>query len=150
MIPGEEGLKNDRVLYMARECPLPPGYDPLIQFALVYEMDKATATDGSSRKLPEPPGLSGSAIWNTGFARMGYFENWSSAQARIIGITQRWDPDHSCIIGTKAEAIRSFLLEQVTGDLAYHHWVERGSPEGGIAEVDVQYAESIVTELKSV
>jgi len=148
-IPGDVKLKSNRALYLARESPLPTGFDPAIHFAMQYEMKKAKATDGSSHRLPNPTGLSGSAIWDTGFTASGYSEKWNSGSARMVGIAQRWLEDESCIIGTKAEAVRRFLLEQVKGDLAYHHWITRGRPDGCVAEIDVQYAHSIATTLKS-
>ena len=148
-IPGEDRqLKSNRISYLAREAPLPAGIDPASHFALQYEMNLAKATDPSrKRKLPPPPGFSGSAIWDCGFVRSGCAEKWDPSEARLVGVAQRWLEDESCLIAIKAEAIRSFLLANVRKDFAYHRWVGRGSPDGGITNDGVAYGDAAVSDL---
>lgn len=147
-IPGDVILKSDRVLYLARESPLPRNFDPVTHFAVQYEMKAAQTTDGGRRKLPAPPGLSGSAIWDTGFGASGYDANWNAESARLVGVAQKWVPSESCIICVKAEALRSFLLEGVRGYVAYQRWIEQGRPTEGISEEDALYADSVVMALE--
>lgn len=148
-IPGDVKLKSDRALYLAREASLPAWYDSATHFALDYDMDKARATDGSKRKLPRPPGLSGSAIWNTGFVASGYADDWDASHARLVGIAQCWVPEENCIIGVKAEGLRSFLLVALQKHVAYEHCTARGGTwSEEPAGEDIAYAESTVTVLE--
>jgi hypothetical protein len=61
--------------------------------------------------LPLPPGLSGSTVWNTGFvaARIAGVP-WTSALAKVTGVIWGWSSAHACLIATRAEFVRSFLL----------------------------------------
>ena len=148
-IPGDVKLKSDRVLYLAREVPLPAGYDPASHFALAYDMERAQATDGSKRKLPRPPGLSGSGIWDTGFAASGYSDEWNASRARLVGIAQRWEPVEDCVIGVKAEALRNFLLVGLRGHVANALCKGRGRNwQDGVSDEDTAYAKSTVVVLE--
>jgi hypothetical protein len=147
-IPGDVKLKSNRALYLAREAPLPAGFDSATHFAMEYEMDQAQSTDGTKQKLPPPPGLSGSAIWDTRFAASGYDEKWSVSQATLVGIAQRWIKEENCIIGIKAEALREFLFVALKGYVAYEKCKQRGAawPED-VTDEDSAYAEATVAGL---
>lgn len=144
---GEPVLDSRLTPYTARETALPGSFDPGIHFALQYEMGLAEDVARGNAKLPDPPGFSGSPIWDTGFVASGCSKAWIPEQARITGIATRWIEEDSCIIGTKAGKIRKFLLENVRNDIAYHHWVARGNPK--YDQVDVECARQLVPDLYS-
>ena len=144
---GEPVLDSRLIPYTARETALPTGFDPGIHFALHYEMTLAESVDEGSAKLPEPPGFSGSPIWDTGFVASNCSKDWTPEQARIIGIATRWIEEHSCIVATKGSKVREFLLENVRNDVAFHHWIARGKPEDD--QADIEYARKMVPNLSS-
>lgn len=96
----------------AREVPLPTDnrFNARFHFAIDYKPDLATNVVGS-HSLPCPPGMSGSAVWNTGFveSRMAG-ESWTPEWARITGIVWAWLSSSGCIVATRSEYVRSFLL----------------------------------------
>jgi hypothetical protein len=96
----------------AREVPLPTDdrFNARFHFAIDYKPDLATNVVGS-HSLPCPPGMSGSAVWNTGFveSRMAG-ESWTPESARITGIVWAWPSSSGCIVATRSEYVRSFLL----------------------------------------
>jgi hypothetical protein len=62
--------------------------------------------------LPLPPGLSGSRLWNTRFveAKMAKIP-WTPELALVTGVIWGWPSGLGCLIATRAEYLRSFLLE---------------------------------------
>ena len=110
-------------------------------------MDLAEATDGSNRKLPPPPGFSGSSVWDTGFVRSGESKTWDAANGKVVGIAQRWVEDEACLICIKAEKLREALLEAVREDFAYSHWVDEGCLTAGPSKNDGDYALHAVQSL---
>jgi len=108
----EPELLSPLIPYTARETALPAGYDPAFHFALQYEMNRAEAADDSRKTLPAPPGFSGAAVWDTGFAASGHSEHWTPAQSRVVGIATEWVENKSCIIGIKAEILTAFLNDR--------------------------------------
>jgi hypothetical protein len=142
---GEAVLYSPLVPYTARETTLPERFDPDIHFALHYEMEQSEPAGEDNAKLPEPFGFSGSPIWDTGFIASSCSKDWTPAQGRLIGIATDWMPETSCIVATKAEKVREFLLENLRIDIAYHHWITRGRPSD--QDVDVAYAVQIVQKL---
>jgi len=107
----------------AREVPLPVDdrFKARFHMAIEYKPDLATNVIGS-HGLPCPPGFSGSAVWNTGFveSRMAG-EPWTPDMARVSGIVWGWPSSSGCIVATRVEYVRSFLLSVpkllVTGDI---------------------------------
>lgn len=99
--------------YTAREIELPRDerFSSRIHFGLDYRPDLAS-TVNSRDDLPLPPGLSGSTVWNTGFvaARMAGME-WAPDQARVTGVIWGWPSGNACLVATRAEFVRSFLLQ---------------------------------------
>lgn len=87
-------------------------------FGLDYRPDLATTVLGT-HGLPRPHGFSGSAVWNTGFveARMRGVE-WTPELARVTGVNWGWPSGQACLVATRAEFVRSFLLG--TLDLGWH------------------------------
>jgi hypothetical protein len=98
---------------LAREVELTPHPDvaPQFHFGLAYLPDLATSVVGD-RGLPKPPGLSGSAVWNTCFveARAAGLE-WKPELAKVAGVVWGWPSGQGAIAVTRAEHLRSFLLQ---------------------------------------
>jgi len=102
---------------LSREIALPVGYDRWdhrFHFGLDYRPDHATDVIGD-KGLPKPPGLSGSTVWNTCFveAKMRGID-WTPDLARVAGVVWGWPSSVGSLIATRAEHVRSFLLEART------------------------------------
>jgi hypothetical protein len=99
--------------YTARQIEVPADarFSSRFNFALDYRPDAASSVNGE-HGLPLPPGLSGSTVWNTGFvaARMAGIP-WTPTLAKVTGVIWGWPSGHACLIATRAEFVRSFLLE---------------------------------------
>jgi len=80
-------------------------------FGIDYRPDLASCVIGGGG-LPLPPGLSGSTVWDTGFvaAKMAG-RQWSPEMAEVTGVIWGWTSGDACLIATRAEYLRSFLLE---------------------------------------
>lgn len=92
------------------ELPQDDRFSSRFHFGIDYRPDLATnVTDDNG--LPVPPGLSGSTVWNTGFvaARMAGL-SWSADMATVTGVVWGWPSGHACLVATRAEFLRSFLL----------------------------------------
>jgi len=98
--------------YTARETVLPQDdrFTTRYHFGLDYRPDLASIVTGD-QDLPLPPGLSGSTVWNTGFveAKMRGV-TWAPEFAKVTGVVWGWPSTHGCLIATRAEFLRSFLL----------------------------------------
>ena len=92
-----------------------PEYDPAIHFAIEYPGHGQQDSTGREVALPDPHGMSGTAVWRVGRARGG--PDWSPQRAEIVGVVHRWDPDCSSLVATRIEPVRSFL-ERVEADNA--------------------------------
>lgn len=97
----------------AREVSLPqddPRFSSRFHFGLDYKPDLATdviAKEG----LPLPPGLSGSVVWDTGFVRAKMIgQSWTPDIAKVTGVVWGWPSEAGCLVATRAEYLRSFLL----------------------------------------
>jgi hypothetical protein len=99
--------------YTAREIELPQDerFSSRFHFGIDYRPGLATNVI-DDKGLPLPPGLSGSTVWNTGFvaARMAGVP-WTPDLARVTGVIWGWPSGHACLVATRAEFVRSFLLE---------------------------------------
>lgn len=105
-------LNAQSTCYTAREIELPehPDINPRLHFGLDYNPGLATPVIGKS-SLPTPPGLSGSTVWDTGFVKakmMG--QPWTPDMARVTGVVWGWPSGAGCLVATRAEYLRSFLL----------------------------------------
>ena len=98
---------------VSREVALPEGddrFDPRFHFGLDYKPDLATSVVGN-RGLPLPPGFSGSVVWNSGFVESRVDgKDWVPELARVTGIVWGWPSTQGCLVATRSEYIRSFLL----------------------------------------
>lgn len=110
-------LFSEAVCYVAREIELPsdPRFDRRFHFGIDYRPDLAEQVVGNAG-LPLPPGLSGSTVWNTNFvAAKMEGRTWTPDLAVVTGVVWGWPSDHGSIVATRAEYIRSFLLQGVPG-----------------------------------
>jgi hypothetical protein len=108
-------LFSEGVCYTAREIELPidDRFSSRLHFAIDYRPSVAKAVVGN-KGLPLPPGLSGSTVWNTGFvqAKMAGVP-WTPELAKVTGVVWGWPSEHGCLIATRAEYVRSFLLAAI-------------------------------------
>lgn len=98
--------------YTAREIAVPADerFSSRFHFALDYRPEAASSVSGKDG-LPLPPGLSGSTVWNTGFVAAKILGiQWTQELARVTGVIWGWPSEHACLIATRAEFLRSFLL----------------------------------------
>ena len=78
-----------------------------------YRPDLATNVIGDDG-LPSPPGMSGSTVWNTGFVEAkARGVPWKPEMARVTGVVWGWPSEHACLVATRAEYLRSFMLGAV-------------------------------------
>lgn len=105
-------LASMATCYTSREIVLPDDsrFSSRYHFGLDYRPDLATDVIGKEG-LPLPPGLSGSIVWNTGFveAKMQSVQ-WTPDLAKVTGIVWGWPSGNACLVATRAEYLRSFLL----------------------------------------
>ncbi|MCC7433408.1 MAG: hypothetical protein IT363_01895 [Methanoregulaceae archaeon] len=98
--------------YTAREVELPHDqrFSSRFHFGINYRPDLASTVDGGPG-LPLPPGLSGSTVWDTKFvaSRIAGIP-WTPDLARVTGVVWGWPSGNACLVATRAEYLRSFLL----------------------------------------
>jgi hypothetical protein len=104
-------LLSTATSYLTREAPLPQKWgDSRFHFALHYPPEKATALDPGFN-LPIPKGFSGSLVWNTRYVECVTRDiPWSPGQAQVTGIVWGWPSSTSCVLCTRVEHLRSFLV----------------------------------------
>ncbi|MBX3534571.1 MAG: hypothetical protein KF826_09485 [Xanthobacteraceae bacterium] len=99
--------------YSAQEVALPiddDDFNSRFHFALDYRPDRATPIDGNT-SLPIPKGFSGSLVWNTRFVEtFGKGPNWTPECAEVTGLVWGWPSSAACLVATRIEYVRSFLL----------------------------------------
>lgn len=61
-----------------------------------------------------PPGMSGSLLWATGRSQVKNLADWTPAMSRVVGLVHAWDKDRECLVGTRVEILRGFLLDSTT------------------------------------
>lgn len=100
--------------YMMREVPLPEGWgEERFHFAIDYRPDLAE-TVGRGAGLPRPDGFSGSLVWNTHYVEcVTQGKTWSPEYAEVTGIVWGWPSSTACLIATRIEHVRSFLLHAI-------------------------------------
>lgn len=115
--------------YSTQEAPLPEGYLPDFHFALRYSGTGARSLDGTSRGLPVPHGFSGSLVWNTRAVECLHSgRTWTPDESRATGLVWSWDTSAACLVATRIEHVRAFLLQAVRQEVAYFRWLSRGAP----------------------
>jgi hypothetical protein len=88
-------------------------FDPVYHFGVGYSPEKAQRIDESSASsgpgLSNPPGLSGSLVWNSRRLECFYADRpWTPSMALVTGIIWGW-PSSDYLIATKVEHFRDFL-----------------------------------------
>jgi hypothetical protein len=123
-----QGLLTTTFPYAVDVASLPAAYDPDLFFALSYPpYGNVKRFDGSAANLPNPEGLSGTVVWDTKFVATG--AGWTPDRARIAGVVFGWNQPHHCLVATKIEIVRHFLLNALRREAAYLHWhLVRGEP----------------------
>jgi Protein of unknown function (DUF2934) len=118
--------------YTTQECPVPPeSYLPDFHLTLHYSPDRALSLDRSSRGLPVARGLSGSIVWNTRAVQcLMAGRKWTPAEAEVTGIVWGCDSKTACLVATRIEHVRTFLLQALRQEAAYFLWLNRGQPVG--------------------
>jgi hypothetical protein len=115
--------------YSTQEAPLPDGYISDLHFALRYSATGARSLDGSNRGLPVPRGFSGAFVWNTRAVECFHSgRSWTPDEARVTGLVWLWDTGAACLVATRIEHVRYFLLQAVRQEAAYFRWLSRGTP----------------------
>lgn len=116
-------------------------------FRLNYNPERAWSVSRRGSFLPEPPGFSGSLVWDTGYVRKRG-QDWSPADATVTGLVFGWPRSHQSdsLIATRIEVVRSFLIRALREEAAYFHWLERGKPRRDDL-TDWLWAEGLITEI---
>ncbi len=96
-----------------REVKLPPDderFSLRFHFGIDYKPNLSTDVIGN-KGLSRPPGLSGSAVWNTCFVEAkARGIPWTPELAKVTGVIWGWPSNVGCLVATRAEYLRSFLL----------------------------------------
>jgi len=98
--------------YTAREVELPEDqrFAGRFHLGLDYRPDLAKTVIGD-KGLPLPPGLSGSTLWNTRFVEAKMAKTpWTPELAMVTGVIWGWPSALACLVATRAEYLRFFLL----------------------------------------
>jgi len=124
------GLISGAIPYVTQEMPTPSGLDTRFFFAIHYPNDvRLLRCDDTRDYLPDPDGLSGSAVWDTSFvAKQG--QGWQPDDARIVGLVYGWDQANHALRCVKIEPVRDFLVQALRNEAAYFRWLEAGRPAG--------------------
>jgi hypothetical protein len=141
-----QGLLTRTFPYAVDVGPLPPGFDPDVYFALSYPPYGNVKTfEGDVTDLPDPAGLSGTVVWDTKFVSTG--AGWTPGHAKVAGVVFAWNQPNHCLIATKIEIVRQFLINALRREAAYFHWhLDRGEPLWDQL-TDWGWAEALVTGL---
>ncbi len=140
------GILANTFPYATDQIPLPAGYDAGLHFAMSFPDD---IWDSRFRSLirPNPRGLSGSVVWDTRYVAAGSGV-WAPADARVCGLLWAYDERHQCLIATKIEAIRAFLLNAIQREAAFFHWLLDRQSVLWDAMTDWSWAEQRVPALR--
>ena len=82
-----------------------PWFDPSIHIAIDYPTEGVDES-GRSVRLPDPHGLSGSAIWKSNRSEN---PNWFTEMAKIVGVAFAWDQPAKSLIAIRVEEVSKFL-----------------------------------------
>jgi Trypsin-like peptidase domain len=109
-------LIAEATCYTGREIELPHDdrFSSRFHFGMDYRPDRASCVIGNNG-LPLPLGFSGSTVWDTGFvaAKIAGIQ-WKPEMAKVTGVIWGWPSSYACLVATRAEYLRSFLLEALS------------------------------------
>lgn len=138
---------------IARTCPystdlntLPPGFDLNMHFAITYPTQGVRDFQGRDVHLPDPPGMSGSLVWDTKYVAMNG-TGWGPSDAKACGLIWAWDMNNQLLIGTKIEFVRAVLITHLRLEAAYFRSLRRDAFPGD-ALSDWLWAERELTSLE--
>jgi hypothetical protein len=103
-----------------------PWFDTRRHCAIVYPQADQLDEYFSQEASDDPHGLCGSAVWKTNINNST--AHWNPMNAEIVGVIHHWDENTQCLIATRVEIVRKFLLDALRSEFAYYHWLQRGSP----------------------
>lgn len=101
-------------------------FDPIVHVAITYPMKDTIDERGRPASVPMPGAMSGSLLWKTNSVGAG--ESWTANRATVVGLVHRWDQDAQCLIATRIEYVKGFLLLMLREEFAYFRWHNRGRP----------------------
>lgn len=96
-------------------------YDEENHYAVSYPQ-VARDEAGNEFHLPDPRGLSGSAVWRSPIGS-------PNADPEVVGVVHTWIPVDDCLIVTRVEKVRQFMLDIARRRRAYFGWIDAGRPE---------------------
>ncbi|WP_210324448.1 hypothetical protein [Chelatococcus reniformis] len=107
-------LPDRMAAHVTQEAPVPPEYgDERFHFALQYWGD-LDAEPSADQGLPAPKGFSGSLVWNTGYTEArSRGQLWTPQDAKVTGVVWGWSSSKACLIATRIEFIRSWLMRSL-------------------------------------
>jgi len=141
-----KGILANTFPYATDLMPLPFGFDEKLHFAMSFPDDIWTSRFQSEIR-PNPRGLSGSAVWDTKYVAAGS-GRWAPANSRLCGLVWGYNPIHQCLIATKIEAVREFLVSALRHEAAYFHWLTERNGEMWDAITDWSWAETMLPDLR--
>ena len=101
-------------------------FDPDLHLALDYPLGNLMDEHGRLSAGPLPHGMSGAALWKSNL--LGNEHSWHPELAQVVGVVHRWDQEGQCLVATRIEYVRDFLLYALRQEFAYARWQDRGSP----------------------
>lgn len=108
-------LANHATQLATQERRPPTVHDLHENYVLIgYSPEHARSVDPNGGvPLSNPPGLSGSLLWNTRRVEC-HQQNlpWSPDKAQVTGMLCRWDPPLSAVQAVRIEVLRNFLARQ--------------------------------------
>lgn len=85
-------------------------YDPQYHFVLPYSPARAWRIDGSNDPLPNPPGMSGSLVWNTRRLERDLSATpWSPEDATVTGLVWGWHSGAAALLATRVEHLHALF-----------------------------------------
>ena len=127
--PGFGSLFTPGTPYLTHETVVPEKRENKSTFALLYNSEGAASLDGSTRGLPRAHGFSGSLVWDTKAMRcFNEQREWGPELAEVTGIVWGWPTSAVCLLATKIEYVREFMLTSMHCDAKQH--TSRGKREG--------------------
>jgi len=111
------------------DLPIRHEIDPAKHIAVRYPI-VGYQPGGQAAFLPDPVGLSGSALWDTKYVAAGANE-WVPGNAKVAGLIFGYISNPSCLLATKIEVVREFLLDALRHEAAYYRYLETFDHPGG-------------------
>ena len=113
---------------VVRSCSVSwPHFTDVLHSAVEYWPTGWRDENGTPIERTDAHGLSGSAVWRLSLKRFG--TAWTPENAHIIGVLHRVDPSGDCLIFTRIEEVRDFILRNLRREFAFLAWLRRNKPE---------------------